>query len=89
MTKPELVSAIIAGSDVELSKAQVEATLSGLTDAIVKNVLKKGDSIGLPGLGTFKQKKSAARTGRNPQTGEALKISAKTKIGFSMSSTLK
>ena len=87
MNKPELVAALADKSGA--SKTQVEAVLDGLTEVIVKDVLKNGNSIGLPGLGTFKQKKSAARNGRNPSTGAAIKIKASTKIGFSMSSTLK
>lgn len=87
MTKAELVETISTNTGV--SKSDVDNVLASLTNNLVKTVLKKGDSISIPGLGTFKQKKTAARKGRNPQTGASLRISAKTKIGFSMSSSLK
>ena len=50
---------------------------------------KKGDKVGWPGFGTFSTSKSAARTGRNPQTGEPVKIAASTRLKFTASSTLK
>ncbi len=57
------------------SKKEAESALNSLLDAI-SAVLKKGDKITLPGLGTFKVSKRKARTGRNPRTGEAIKIKA-------------
>ena len=52
-------------------------------------VLVKGNEIRLREFGTFKQKKSAARLGRNPRTGEDLQILGSTSVGFSISSALK
>ena len=52
-------------------------------------VLVKGNEIRLREFGTFKQKKSAARLGRNPRTGEELQILASTSVGFSISSAFK
>ena len=57
------------------SKKEAESALNSLLDAI-SAVLKKGDKITLPGFGTFKVSKRKARTGRNPRTGEAIKIKA-------------
>lgn len=87
MKKSDLVKAMADQSG--LTQKQVDAALVSLTDAIVTNVLKGGDSITLPGLGTFKQQTTAARTGRNPHTGQQIQISAKTKIAFKMASSLK
>ena len=57
------------------SKKEAESALNSLLDAI-SAVLNKGEKITLPGLGTFKVSKRKARTGRNPRTGEAIKIKA-------------
>lgn len=57
------------------SKKEAESALNSLLDAI-SAVLKKGDKITLPGFGTFKVSRRKARTGRNPRTGEAIKIKA-------------
>lgn len=59
----------------ELSKAEAGRVLGTLLDAIVTTV-KKGGSVSLPGFGSFKQSSRSARTGRNPSTGEAVKIAA-------------
>ncbi len=59
----------------ELSKAEAGRVLATLIDAIVGTV-KKGGTVSLPGFGSFKQSSRAARTGRNPSTGEAVKIAA-------------
>jgi len=58
-----------------LSKAEAGRILATLLDAVVTTV-KKGGSVSLPGFGTFKQSARSARTGRNPSTGEAVKIAA-------------
>lgn len=74
MNKAELVAQI--AEDAEITKTQANAALDSFTDAITKT-LKKGDKVTLVGFGTFSVSKRAARTGRNPQTGEAIKIKAK------------
>ena len=64
----------------------------GAVDAVVntiKNALAGGDSVGLIGFGTFEVKTRAARTGRNPQTGAELKISAKNVPSFKAGKELK
>ena len=55
----------------------------------VVGATKKGDKVAWPGFGSFSTSKSAARTGRNPQTGAAVKIPATTRLKFTASSTVK
>jgi DNA-binding protein HU-beta len=80
------------GSDLaeqhELSKKAVNAILEDLVANLVKN-LKKGNRIRLAGLGILQVRKRAARMGRNPATGEAIKIPAKKKIAFRAAKELK
>ena len=73
MNKAELVLAI--ATEAELSQAAAKRVLEALTDTIVKTVAK-GEDVALIGFGSFKSSKRAARTGKNPKTGEALKIAA-------------
>jgi DNA-binding protein HU-beta len=86
MTKAELIDAIATDSGV--SKADAERTIGAFFDVVVKTA-KKGDKVAWPGFGSFSTSKSKARTGRNPQTGEAVKIAASTRMKFTSSSTLK
>jgi DNA-binding protein HU-beta len=86
MTKSQLVSKLADGGDI--SRKQVDELMNGLVDTIVKNV-KKGESVKIPGLGIFRLRKMKARMGRNPQTGEAIKIPARKKVGFSVAKTFK
>ncbi len=72
----------------ELSKRQAEAVLTGMVDLMVKN-LKKGARIRIAGLGILSVRKRAARMGRNPATGEAIKIKASKKVGFRAAKDLK
>ncbi len=73
MNKSELIDAIAASADI--SKAAAGRALDGAMEA-VKKALKKGDMVTLVGFGTFYVGKRAARTGRNPRTGAAIKIKA-------------
>jgi DNA-binding protein HU-beta len=73
VNKTELIEHIAAKSDI--SKAAATRALASIIDA-VKKTLKKGDSVTLVGFGTFSVTKRAARMGRNPRTGVALKIKA-------------
>ena len=86
MNKSELVEAVAKSAD--LSKAAAEKALDGAMNAI-KGALKKGSSVTLVGFGTFKVGKRAARTGRNPRTGEAIKIKAARVPKFSAGKALK
>lgn len=72
----------------ELTKKQVNAILDDLVAALVKN-LKKGNRIRMAGLGILQVRKRAARMGRNPATGETIKIPAKKKIAFRAAKELK
>ena len=73
MTKSELIDAMAASAAI--SKTAAEAALHGFLGS-VQTALKKGDKVTLTGFGTFSVGTRAARTGRNPQTGEPLTIKA-------------
>jgi DNA-binding protein HU-beta len=73
MNKSELINVIAAHSG--LTKAEADRALGALVQTI-ESTLKSGDSITLVGFGTFEVKERAERTGRNPQTGESIIISA-------------
>lgn len=79
MNKSELIDAISDNSG--LSKADSKRALEGFI-ASTETALKKGDKISLVGFGSFSISKRAARTGRNPQTGKEIKISAKNVVKF-------
>ena len=73
MNKSDLIDAIAKSASI--SKASAGEALNGALAAI-KEALKKNESVTLVGFGTFKVGKRAARTGRNPRTGAAIKIKA-------------
>jgi DNA-binding protein HU-beta len=73
VNKTELIAHIADHSDI--SKAAAGRALESIVDA-VKKTLKKGGTVSLIGFGTFAVTKRAARTGRNPSTGAAIKIKA-------------
>lgn len=79
MNKGELVSAI--ADKAGLTKDQAEAALSATIDSI-QGALKKDDSVSLIGFGTFSVTNRPAREGRNPRTGETIKIAAKNVAKF-------
>lgn len=85
MTKAELISKI--AEDAGTTKVQATAALESFLGAVTKT-LKKGDRLTLVGFGTFSVSKRAARTGRNPFTGEKLKIKAKKVAKFKASKEL-
>jgi len=72
----------------ELSKKQADTVLQALVEITVSSV-RKGDPVKIPGLGTFRKVQTKARMGRNPQTGEAIKIPARKKARFSVAKTFK
>ncbi|MGD9846399.1 MAG: HU family DNA-binding protein [Variibacter sp.] len=72
----------------ELSKKQTEAILSDMVDLMVKH-LKKGERIRIGGFGILQVRKRAARMGRNPATGEQIKIKASKKVAFRAAKELK
>jgi DNA-binding protein HU-beta len=73
MTKAELVDAVRDGAGI--GKGQAEEAVAAFLDAVTKS-LKKGEKLTLTGFGTFSVSNRKARIGRNPQTGEAIKIKA-------------
>ena len=79
MNKTELIAAMAEAADI--SKSAANKALSGCQDAITDS-LQKGENVTLVGFGTFSAVKRDARTGRNPQTGKAIKIPAKTVAKF-------
>lgn len=80
MNKAELVEA--TAKEAQVSKAAagkaIDAVIAAITSAVAK-----GDTVTLVGFGTFKSSKRAARAGKNPRTGEALRIAAATVPKFS------
>lgn len=86
MNREELISEI--SKKAKVSKKDAGLVLSATIETIEKSV-KKGDKVTLVGFGTFAPKRRAARTGRNPQTGAALKIAARTVPTFSAGKAFK
>jgi DNA-binding protein HU-beta len=86
MNKSELIAAI--SENAEISKTSAEKVLNTITETITSE-LKAGKSVVLVGFGTFEVRQTAARTGRNPQTGKALEIAASIKPAFKAGKTLK
>ncbi|MCR5487945.1 MAG: HU family DNA-binding protein [Lachnospiraceae bacterium] len=86
MNRTELVAAI--ADKAEISKKDAEKALKAFTDTVAAQ-LKKGDKIQLVGFGTFEVTKRAARDGRNPQTGETMKIAASKAPKFKAGKALK
>ena len=86
MNRKELAEAL--AKKTGKSNADADRTIAALID-VVSGTLKKGDSITLVGFGTFSVKKRAARKGRNPSTGEEIKIKASKVPSFKAGATLK
>jgi DNA-binding protein HU-beta len=74
MNKAELVAHI--AEETGITKTQANTALDSFVDAVTKT-LRKGDKVTLVGFGTFTVSKRQARNGRNPQTGEVIKIKAR------------
>lgn len=86
MTKSQMVEKLANAGEV--TKKQAGAILEELVTMIVTSV-KKGDPVKLPGLGTWRKVQTKARMGRNPQTGEPVKIPARKKVRFSVAKSFK
>ena len=86
MNKTELVSAI--AGETGITKKDAEAAVNALVKVVTEQLSKK-EKIQLTGFGTFQTSDRAARTGRNPQTGEEIKIKASTVPAFKAGSALK
>ena len=86
MNKSELVDSIAAAAG--LSKADAGRALDAFVKSVTK-ALKKGDTVSLVGFGTFSVRKRAARMGRNPRTGQAIRIAASKNPAFKAGKALK
>jgi DNA-binding protein HU-beta len=86
MTKSELLGKLADASGI--TKKQADQALTSLVDIAQKSI-KKGDPVKIPGLGILRLRKMKARMGRNPQTGEAIKIPARKKVGFTVAKVFK
>ncbi|MCG8426833.1 MAG: HU family DNA-binding protein [Chromatiales bacterium] len=86
MNKTELVDAMADAADI--SKAAAGRALDGMIDAITE-ALKNGDQVTVVGFGSFSVRERAARTGRNPQTGQTIEIKASKNPAFKAGKALK
>lgn len=86
MNKGELIDAVSAATGQ--AKTDVARTVDAVFEAMT-SALKQGDSVSLVGFGTFAVKTRAARTGRNPRTGEAIEIAASKMPAFKAGKGLK
>lgn len=86
MNRSELIVAL--STKTNSTKVDADKTIAALID-IITATLTKGDNVALFGFGTFEVRKRAARAGRNPSTGEAIKIKASKAPAFKAGATLK
>ncbi len=86
MTRTELIQNLAEEADLE--RKQAKAFLEALTSLVETNI-GKGGEVQLKGLGKFKVQRRKARMGRNPATGEAIQIPAKTVVKFTVAKALK
>jgi len=86
VNKAELIDVVADSADI--SKAAAARAVDGMVAAIT-GALQKGDQVAMVGFGTFSVKERAARTGRNPRTGEAIQIKASKNPTFKAGKALK
>lgn len=86
MTKKELIAAM--AEKTEQTKKDTEVMLNTLID-VISETLSNGEEVAIAGLGKFTVRERAARSGRNPQTGETIEIAASKAPAFKASKTLK
>ena len=86
MTQAQVASYI--ADKVGITKKQAKSALEELTGLVVRELKREG-SLRLAGLGIFRKRNTKARVGRNPATGEAIKIKAKTRLRFTAAKALK
>lgn len=86
MNKAELLKALSATTDLPIKK--IDEVLTHLADAVEGQLNTTGE-ITLPGIGKLRSELREARTGRNPKTGEAVEIAAKSVVKFSVAKALK
>ena len=86
MNKTQFIEVVALKSG--LKKKEAEAAVNAMTEAVVET-LKAGDKVQLMGFGTFEAKERAAREGRNPKTGETIKIAASKTPAFAAGKAFK
>lgn len=86
MNKSELIEAVAQSAD--LSKAAATRAVDAVVDSVTR-ALKEGDQVTLVGFGTFTVRERAARSGRNPRTGQTITIPASKVPGFKAGKALK
>ena len=84
MNQVDLIAAVAEHASLTNAGKAVEALVGTITEA-----LKRGDEVRIAGFGTFETRERAARTGRNPQTGEEIQIAASTSPAFKAAAALK
>lgn len=86
MSKHELIGAVAAQTG--LDRAAVVSTVNALV-GVISGALAAGDKVAISGLGTFQTRDRAARTGRNPRSGEAIEIAASRTVAFKPATALR
>jgi DNA-binding protein HU-beta len=86
VNKSELVDRVAEAAEVD--KRRAEAAVEAMVDAVISDI-KAGNKVSIFGFGTFAPTSRAARTGRNPRTGEAVQIAASNSVKFSPASVFK
>ncbi len=86
MNKKELIEAVYAKA--EMTKKEAEAAVNATLDSIIEGLAQEGKVV-IPGFGSFEVRSKTAREGRNPRTGEKIKISAKRTPAFKPGKAMK
>lgn len=86
ISKSDLVRELASRADI--TQAQAKDAITGVVSIMVKNLVA-GEDVRIDGLGAFKVKRTAERMGRNPATGESIRIAASRKVTFKPATTLK
>jgi len=87
ITKADIIEKM--ARDANISKAAAQTALESFVDSVTKALKKKDGKVTLVGFGTFQKTRRKARKGRNPQTGEAIKIKASNVVKFKAGKKLK
>ncbi|MBQ9198209.1 MAG: HU family DNA-binding protein [Clostridia bacterium] len=86
MNKTELINAV--AKEAELSRKDADKAVNAVFD-VIENSLKAGEKVAVVGFGAFEVKERAARTARNPRTGEEIEIAASKAVSFKAGKALK
>jgi len=87
MTKTEIIN--VMAKDANITKVEAGKALNSFMDNVIKALKKKDGKVTLVGFGSFTKQRRKARTGRNPQTGEEIKIKARNVVKFRVGKKLK